>query len=176
MKVKSCVQLFATPWTIQSMEFSRPKYWSGEPFPSPGDLPDSGIKSRSPVLQVDSLPAEPLGKPQNTGMDSLSLFQWIFLTQDSNCGLLHCRQILNQLSYQGSPPNHWTAGFPRNPYINLASYPVSCAVMQGHWTLLSKFHPDTEGAVWACPCSSHMPHVGPGSLLFLLPSYPEASK
>ena len=158
------------------MEFSRPKYWSGEPFPSPGDLPDSGIKSRSPVLQVDSLPAEPLGKPQNTGMDSLSLFQWIFLTQDSNCGLLHCRQILNQLSYQGSPPNHWTAGFPRNPYINLASYPVSCAVMQGHWTLLSKFHPDTEGAVWACPCSSHMPHVGPGSLLFLLPSYPEASK
>ena len=51
-----------TPWTIQSMEFSRPEYWSGEPFPSPGDLPNSGIKPRSPALQEDSLPAEPQGK------------------------------------------------------------------------------------------------------------------
>ena len=85
------------------MEFSRPKYWSGEPFPSPGDLPNSGIKPRSPVLQADSLPAEPLRKPKNTGVGSLSLLQWIFLTQDSNWDLLHFRQILYQLSYQGSP-------------------------------------------------------------------------
>ena len=40
------------------MEFSRPEYWSGLPFPSPGDLPDPGMESRSPALQVDSLPAE----------------------------------------------------------------------------------------------------------------------
>ena len=45
------------------MEFSRPEYWSGEPFPSPGDLPNSGIKPRSPALQEDSLPGEPQGKP-----------------------------------------------------------------------------------------------------------------
>ena len=45
------------------MEFSRPEYWSGYPFPSPGDLPNSGIELRSPALQVDSLPAEPQGKP-----------------------------------------------------------------------------------------------------------------
>ena len=57
-KSLSPVLLFATPWTIQSMEFSRPEYWSGEPCPSPGDLP--------------------------------------------NPGLLHCSQILYQLSYQGS--------------------------------------------------------------------------
>ena len=44
------------------MEFSRPEYWSGEPFPPPGDLPNSGIKPRSPTLQADSLPAEPPGK------------------------------------------------------------------------------------------------------------------
>ena len=45
-------------------EFSRPEYWSGKPFPSPGDLPNPGIEPRSPTLQVDSLPAEPPGKPQ----------------------------------------------------------------------------------------------------------------
>ena len=47
-----------TPWTIQSMEFSRSEYWSGYPLPSPGDLPNSGIEPRSPALQADSLPAE----------------------------------------------------------------------------------------------------------------------
>jgi len=44
------------------MEFSRQEYWSGLPFPSPGDLPYPGIKPRSPALQVDSLPSEPPGK------------------------------------------------------------------------------------------------------------------
>ena len=46
------------------------------------------------------LPSGPAGKPKNTGVDSLSLLQGIFLTQESNHGLLHCRQILYQLSYQ----------------------------------------------------------------------------
>ena len=64
------------------MEFSRPEYWSGYPFPSPGDLPNSRIKPRSPTLQVDSLPAEPQEKPKNTRVGSLSLLQWIFLTQE----------------------------------------------------------------------------------------------
>ena len=45
------------------MEFSRPEYWSGQPFPSPGDLPNPGIEPRSPALQADSLPREPPGKP-----------------------------------------------------------------------------------------------------------------
>ena len=58
---ESRVQLFVTPWTIQLMEFSRPEYWSGSPFPSPGDLPNPGIEPRSPTLQADSLPAEPQG-------------------------------------------------------------------------------------------------------------------
>ena len=43
-------------------EFSEPEYWSGQPFPSPGDLPDPGIKHRSPTLQADSLPSEPTRK------------------------------------------------------------------------------------------------------------------
>ena len=64
MKVKiSHVQLFVAPCTIQSMEFSRPEYWSGQLFPAPGDLPKPGIKPRSPTLQVDSVSSEPPGKP-----------------------------------------------------------------------------------------------------------------
>jgi len=56
---------------------------------------------------VDSLPAEPPGKPKNTRVGSLSLLQRIFPTQELNRGLLHGRWILYQLSYRGSPVNHW---------------------------------------------------------------------
>ena len=65
------------------MDFSRPEYWSGWPFPSPGHLPNPGIEPRFPELQADSLPVEPQGKPKNTGVGSLSLLQWIFPTQES---------------------------------------------------------------------------------------------
>ena len=47
--------------SLWPLEFSRPEYWSGLPFPSPGDLPNTGIEPRSPALQVDSLPSEPPG-------------------------------------------------------------------------------------------------------------------
>ena len=50
------------------MGFSRQEYWSGLPFPPPGDLPDPGIKLRSPALQADSLPSEPPGKPKSHGV------------------------------------------------------------------------------------------------------------
>ena len=71
MKVKSlsCVRLFEIPRTIAyqappSMGFSRQEYyWSGLPFPSPGDLPDPGFEPRFPALQADALPSEPPGKP-----------------------------------------------------------------------------------------------------------------
>ena len=54
-------------------------------------------------MQVDSLPSKPPGKPKNTGVGSLSFLQGIVPTQELNPGLPHCRQILYQLSYQGSP-------------------------------------------------------------------------
>jgi len=85
------------------MEFFSQEYWNGLPFPSPWDLPNLGIKPRSPALQADSLPSESPGNPKNTGVGSLSLLQRIFPTQESNQGLLSCRRILYQLSYQGSP-------------------------------------------------------------------------
>ena len=72
--------------------------------PSLSDLPNPGIKPRSSTLQADSLPDEPQGKPENTGVGSLSALQQIFLTQEWNWGLLHCRKILYQLSYPGSSP------------------------------------------------------------------------
>ena len=82
------------------MEFSRHEYWSGQPFLSPGDLPNPGIEPRSPTFLGDSLLPKSHGKPKNTGVGSLPLLQGIFLTQESSQGLLHCRQILYQLSYQ----------------------------------------------------------------------------
>ena len=76
MKVKllSHVQLFATPWTVTyetspSMGFSRQEYWSGLPFPSPGDLPDPGIKPGSPALEAGTLTSEPPGKPYGATED-----------------------------------------------------------------------------------------------------------
>ena len=96
-----------TSWPVAhqaplSREFSRQENWSGLPFPSPGDLPDPGIEPRSPASLADSSPSESPGKPKNTGVDGLSLLQGIFLTQESNWSLLHCRWILYQLSYQFS--------------------------------------------------------------------------
>ena len=80
-------------------------YWSRKSFSSPGDLSNPGIQPGSRALWADSLPTEPQGKPNNTGVDSLSHLQRIFLTQESNQGLLYRRQILYQLSYEGSPRN-----------------------------------------------------------------------
>ena len=57
-----------------SMEFSSQEYWSGLPFPSPGDLPNPGIKPGSPSLQADSLLSEPSGKPINILVVNFSLF------------------------------------------------------------------------------------------------------
>ena len=75
--------------------------WVAFPFSRGSSQP--GIEPRSPILQADSLPAEPQGKPKNTGVGSPSLHQRIFLTQESNWGLLRCRRILYQLSHEGSP-------------------------------------------------------------------------
>ena len=72
-------------------------------FPFSRDLANPGIEPRLATLQVDSSPAEPQGKLKNTGVGSLSLPQGIITTQESDQDLLHCRRILYQLSYQGSP-------------------------------------------------------------------------
>ena len=91
------------------------------PHPPPGDILNAGIEPRSLALQVNSLPSEPQGKPKNTVAGSLSLLQWIFPTQELEWGLLHCRQILYQVSYQESPDfiipenNSFVCGHPVVP-------------------------------------------------------------
>ena len=102
VKSLSRVRLFATLWTgahqaPQSIGFSRQEYWSRLPFPSPGDLPDPGIKPRSPTLQADTLTSEPCWLE-----DRISSTTYI-VCQESNSGILHCRQILYHLSHQSSP-------------------------------------------------------------------------
>ena len=74
--VLSHLWLFVTPWAVAlqaplSMEFSRQEYWSGLPFPPPGDLPNPGIKPGCPALQVVSLQSEPPGKPEEMCSDHL---------------------------------------------------------------------------------------------------------
>ena len=101
MKVKvaqSCPTLCdPRDYTVHGILQARILQWVAFPFSRGLSQP------RSPALQADSLPADPQGKPKNTGVGSLSPLQWIFPTQESNWGLLHCRQILYQLSYEGSP-------------------------------------------------------------------------
>ena len=97
----SHVRLFVTPWTIayrapRSMEFSRQEYWSGLPFPSPGDLPNPGIEPGSPALQADALPSEPAGKLIASNICFISDFIFFIFWQlifnyfpfTSNCSLL----------------------------------------------------------------------------------------
>ena len=128
--VLSCVLLFATPWTVAcqaplSMEFSRPEYWSGWPFPSPADLPNPGIKPRSPALQADFYHLRHCGSPR--------ILEWVIdpfssrssFFQKSNRGLLQCRWILYLLSYQG-----------RQYYFQICEFPNSC-----NWKLYPKWHP-----------------------------------
>ena len=105
------------------MGLSRQEYWSGLPFPSPGELPDPGIKltSQYPCLHAKLLQSYPAlrdpvdcsppgssvrGVLQAIIMSGLPLLQGTFLTQESNqrfLHLLHCRQILYPLSHLGSP-------------------------------------------------------------------------
>ena len=92
-----------TPWTAAHqiplfMGFSRQEYRRGLPCPPPGDLPNLGIEPRSPTLWADSLLSEPPGKPKKIGVGNLSLLKGIFLTQASNWGFLHYRQIFTSLA------------------------------------------------------------------------------
>ena len=79
-------------YTVHGLLPARILEWG--PFPSPGNLPNPGVEPRFPALQADSSPAEPPGKPKNTGVGSLSLLQRIFPAREWNRGLLHCGRIL----------------------------------------------------------------------------------
>ena len=100
-KSLSCVRLFVTTWTIQSMKFSRPEFWSGYSFPPPGDLPNAGIEPRFSALRWILYQLSHNGSPR-----MLEEGAYPFSRDLPNSGIKlgspHCRWILYQLSYQGS--------------------------------------------------------------------------
>ena len=126
----SPVQLFVTPWigaqqAPLSMGFSRQEYWSGLPCPPPGDLPKPGIEPMSlmsPALGLLALSCLTLCDPMNCSPPCSSIhgilqerdssFRGSSQPRELNLGLLHCRQILYDLSYQGNPLEGWA---PKEP-------------------------------------------------------------
>ena len=98
----SCVSCMAGGFFSSEPSASLKEYWSGLPCPPPGHFPNPGIEPRSIVWTT--------GKPKNTGVGSLSILQGTFPTHKLNRGLLHCKQILYQLSYQGNPNIPWING------------------------------------------------------------------
>ena len=103
VKSLSRVWLFVIPWTVVyqvslSMGFSRQEYWSGVPFPSPGDLPDPGIEPRSPALQAEALPTEPPGKPKEC-IDMVILTLTV-IEMENTFGLLFLSSSLIQMSFK----------------------------------------------------------------------------
>ena len=112
VKLLSHVQLFATPWTIAyqtslTMGFSRQEYWSGLPFPSPGDLPDPGIKPRFPTFQADTLPSKPPEKPSlppNEVHSFLESLSWTVFYQVENSTPWILPTGPSSIPKNGSPP------------------------------------------------------------------------
>ena len=104
MKITQACPTLCDPmdYTVHGILQARIQEWVAFPFSRRSSQP----REQTQVSHIagDPLPAEPQGQPKNTGVGSLSLslLQWIFLTQELNWGLLHCRWILYQLSYQGS--------------------------------------------------------------------------
>ena len=167
-KSRSVVSDSATAWTLQSMEFSRPEYWSGQPFPSPGDLLNPGIEPRSPTLQVDFLPAEPPGKPKDTGVGSLSLLQGIFPTQESNWGLLHWRWILYQLSCQGSPGVRWREAWSQMEVVEKNFNIWQLCESESHSVVSNSLGPHELYSPWNSPGQN----TGMGNLSLLQGVFP----
>ena len=127
----SHVWLFMTPWTVAcqiplSMGFPRQEHWSGLPFPSPGDLPNPGIEPGSPVLQADSLPSEPLGKPKKSRDNQNNKQVWSWSTKwrwaKANRILLREHAGIGNTLYQKHKKWLYTWTLPNGQYWNQIDY------------------------------------------------------
>ena len=140
MKSLSHVQLFATPRTVvcqapPSMGFPRQEYWSGLPFPSPGNLLDSRMKPKSPIVQADSLPSKP---PENYMLPFVC--EYILL--------LFSRSVMsNSLRPHGL--QHTRLSCPLSPRVCSNSCPLS------QWC-----HPITSSSVIPFSCPQFFPNQG----------------
>ena len=121
----------------------------------------SPTQGADPGLLLSALPAEPPGNPKNTGVSSLSLLQGIFLTQGLNPYLLHCRQILYQLSHKGSP----VLKGPESKYFSLCelhglygNYPPLCwEPPRSHWQKVNEWVRHGTNKALFRKRDSHMP-------------------
>ena len=124
MKSLSHVRLFATPWAVAhqaplSMGFSRQEYWSGLPFPSPGDPPNPVIEPGSPALQADAvfcdpIVSSPLGSSVH-GMSQARILEWVAISFSRGLPLLGIKSTdSSPLSHQGNPwgPNGSACSLP----------------------------------------------------------------
>ena len=154
LAAKLCPAL-TTPWTIAclaslSLRFSRQKYWSGLPFPSPGNLPDPGIKPRSPALQADSLPTELQEKRSRIMQSPLppsssdSNFTFCQITVEAGCR----EKSLIILGFQVGMTEHCIQVFRKSLFIwgtvNLLAiqlFPLLCYV----WFILFTVLPPVAG-------------------------------
>ena len=128
--------LFAILWTVAhqappSMGFCRQEYWSGVPFPSPGDLPNPGTEPRSPALQADALTSEPPGKPLLLLKPSLIIVVQL-LGHVRLLGLQHARLLCTSLSLGVCGNSCPFEGGNRQNRLHLESSTPSWA---GLWTL-----------------------------------------
>ena len=138
-----------------------------------GIFPTQGLNPGLPTLQVDSLPSEPPGKPKNIGGGILSLFQGIFQTRESNWGLLHCRQILYQLSYQGSPSMTWSP-VPFQHGFFFAFFWVQTELQAVCWAS-QEFCPDGPECMIFCHLMCPILYSVTGKLLIIFHDSPSSS-
>ena len=138
MKLLSRVWLFVTPWTVAhqappSMEFSRQEYWSGLPFPSPGDLPDPGIEPRSPASQANTLTSEPVLKPHVISSDRPMLQLCVaaqFYLESNGEYILEVWRQANPKDVKRSPQPNFSSSFymffppPPEPVLCKLGYPI----------------------------------------------------
>ena len=131
----------------------------------PSTLPYPGMKARSLASQADSLQSEPPGKPQNTGVDSLTLLQENFPTQELNLGLLNCRRILYQLSYQGSPPSTYTCTYTKLKFPIFIEPRWDFCCMPGYAKKKRKEKKITKHLASALFLQENKPHLPPAILI-----------
>ena len=118
------------------MGFSRQKYWSELPCPSPGDLPDPESKPRSPTLQADSLPSEPPGKPRNIGVGSLTLLQGIFLTQELNRVSCTADRFFTNWATRQAQKLYWGRKSSRSQDLECLQFLCGTGSVWPFWSLL----------------------------------------
>ena len=173
VKVKSLsrVRLFATPWTAAhqappSMGFSRQEYWSGLPFPSPGDLPDPGIEPRSPALQADALTSEPPGSPKHNTSQSQFLRREDYTVPDHSILYIYAlwektgwtfitSSVQFSRSVRSDPlrPHGLQHGRPPCPWPTPGDYSNS-------WPLSQWWHPIISSSVILFSCLQSFPASG----------------